>query len=271
MLNYPQALTIAGSDSGGGAGIQADLKSFQERQVFGTSVLTAITAQNTLGVTDIHNVPLDMITAQLEALAEDFSLKSVKTGMLANGDVIQLIANFLKSHDFGPLVVDPVMVAKGGSTLLAQAAVDSLISHLIPIATVITPNLPEAELILGTVLKTPTEIEVAAHQLQALGAKNIVIKGGHRLETPEASDFVLLADGTSHWLSGPRIDTLRTHGTGCTFSAVITAELAKGQTVLAAIKTAKAFIQVAISHSITVGHGHGPVNHWAYGKVESHE
>lgn len=266
MNNYPQALTIAGSDSGGGAGIQADLKSFQERQVFGTSVLTAVTAQNTLGVHAILNLPLATISSQLEAIASDFYIRAFKTGMLANAEVIELIAHYLRKNNFGPLVVDPVMVAKGGAALLADSAMDALKKELIPLATLITPNLPEAEMIIGQTLTTKKEIEKAAKKIQIMGAKNVVIKGGHRLDVTDAADFLLLEDGSSEWLSKPRIDTKRTHGTGCTFSAVITAELAKGQDVLSAVRIAKDFIHTAITNGIEVGHGQGPVNHWAYGK-----
>lgn len=271
MNNYPQALTIAGSDSGGGAGIQADLKSFQERHVFGTSVITAITAQNTRGVHAIFNLPLATITDQLTAIADDFNIKAFKTGMLANHEVIQLLAAHLKTVDFGPLVVDPVMVAKGGSALLVDSAVSALKTDLIPLATVITPNLPEAEIIADMILKTKADIEIAALKIQALGAKNVVIKGGHRLDVADAVDYLLLEDGSSEWLSKPRMETKDTHGTGCTFSAVLTAELAKGQDVQSAVHLAKDFIHEAIKNGIAVGHGHGPVNHWAYQEVETNE
>ncbi|MHC5268382.1 bifunctional hydroxymethylpyrimidine kinase/phosphomethylpyrimidine kinase [Enterococcus sp. LJL98] len=266
MNEYPQALTIAGSDSGGGAGIQADLKSFQERHVFGTSVLTAVTAQNTLGVHDIFNLPRQTIENQLEAIATDFQIRAVKTGMLANGDVIQFIANQLQTVSFGPLVVDPVMVAKGGANLLEKTALQALKEQLIPLATIITPNLPEAAILVEKELTSKEAIEKAANDIQALGAKNVIIKGGHRLDVPDATDFLLLEDGRKFWLTKPRLDTKRTHGTGCTFSAVITAELAKGQDVLSAVQIAKDFIQAAIKTTIAVGHGHGPVNHWAYHK-----
>lgn len=266
MNEYPQALTIAGSDSGGGAGIQADLKTFQERQVFGTSVITAITAQNTLGVHDIFNLPLQTIERQFDAIATDFHIRGVKTGMLANAEVIQTVAKKLKTAPFGPLVIDPVMVAKGGANLLEKTALQALKEQLIPLATIITPNLPEAGIIVEKELTSKEDIERAAKEIQALGAKNIVIKGGHRLDVPDATDFLLLEDGSNFWLTKPRLNTKRTHGTGCTFSAVITAEIAKGQEVLTAVKIAKDFIQMAIENTIAVGHGHGPVNHWAYQK-----
>ena len=264
MNNYPQALTIAGSDSGGGAGIQADLKTFQERRVFGTSVITAITAQNTRGVHDILNVPLATIRSQLEAVADDFQIRAVKTGMLANAEVMEHVVALLQPAQFGPLVVEPVMIAKGGASLLASSAMDALKTQLIPLATVITPNLPEAQWIVGSPLTTKAEIEEAAKKIQQLGAKNVIIKGGHRLDVSDATDFLRLESGDSEWLSKPRVATNRTHGTGCTYSAVITAELAKGKSVSEAVHLAKDFIHQAISTPIDVGHGHGPVNHWAY-------
>lgn len=267
-MTTKQVLTIAGSDSGGGAGIQADLKTFQERNVFGVSVLTAVTAQNTLGVHGVHPVPLEMVEAQLDAIFSDFNLSAIKTGMLVNGDYMELIANKLLDNKIAPLIIDPVMVAKGGHPLMASTAVEVMKSRLVPLADVITPNIPEAEALTGTEIMNKKAMLKAAYQLKEAGSKVVIIKGGHALDDPQASDLILLESGEEVWLSTPRIDTKNTHGTGCTYSACITAEIAKGHSALEAIKTAKAYIQAAISDPLEqVGHGHGPTNHWAYRKL----
>ncbi|MGX7420527.1 bifunctional hydroxymethylpyrimidine kinase/phosphomethylpyrimidine kinase [Carnobacterium gallinarum] len=263
-IKQVQALTIAGFDSGGGAGLQADLKTFQECKVFGTSVLTALPIQNTRGVKKVYDIPLAAIQDQLEVVAEDFKISAYKMGMLFTTEIIQLIAAFIQGQDFGYLVVDPVMIAKSGQKLLLDSAITSLIKDILPLATVITPNLPEAEVILQRKIEGSIEMEQAAYELQRLGAKNVVIKGGHSQDFEVSADVLLLDDGTIHWFSSPRIDTENTHGTGCTFSACITAELAKGASVKEAVEIAKAFIEAALSYPIDVGHGHGPTNHWAY-------
>lgn len=263
-----QALTIAGSDSGGGAGIQADLKTFQERMVFGTSVIVAITSQNTLGVHDIHKVPVPNVNSQLKAVFDDFDIKALKTGMLPDIDIMHAVACELRKHTDIPIVVDPVMVAKGGASLMENEAAATLIKEILPLATVLTPNVPEAEVITGMTIKTLDDLLAAAKKIQAMGVKNVVIKGGHRLETTDAEDILITEDGEVVSLSAERVDTERTHGTGCTYSACITAELAKGKSVKEAVTTAKAYIAAAISDGILVGHGHGPTNHWAYRKVE---
>ncbi|MBP1047478.1 bifunctional hydroxymethylpyrimidine kinase/phosphomethylpyrimidine kinase [Enterococcus sp. BWM-S5] len=263
-----QALTIAGFDSGGGAGLQADLKTFQERMVFGTSVLTALPIQNTQGVKSVYDIPLAAISDQLEVIAEDFSIQAVKTGMLFTDEIIHLTADFLKKVDFGPLVIDPVMIAKSGHALLKDSAVKALIEELLPLAAVVTPNIPEAEVITGMAITSKNAMMEAGKKIQSLGVGNVVVKGGHHIEGNESADLLLLSTGGSEWLSAERIETKKTHGTGCTFSACITAELAKGVSVEQAVRTAKAFIQAAISDSIDVGHGNGPTNHWAYRKVE---
>ncbi|MGX7264008.1 bifunctional hydroxymethylpyrimidine kinase/phosphomethylpyrimidine kinase [Enterococcus crotali] len=271
MNETSQALTIAGFDSGGGAGMQADLKTFQERFVFGTSVLTALPIQNAQGVKKVYDIPLEAIQDQLAIVKEDFKLSAVKTGMLFTAEITHLVSEFLKTADFGPLVIDPVMIAKSGHALLKDSAVRSLIEELLPQAFVITPNIPEAEVISNMPIKTKAEMIIAAKKIQALGAKNIVVKGGHHLEGTQSTDLLLLEDGQLDWLSAPRINTKNTHGTGCTFSACITAELAKGSSVRSAVHIAKAFIQAAIADGIQVGLGNGPTNHWAYRKVESNE
>ena len=269
MSNIPQTLTIAGSDSGGGAGIQADLKTFQMQGVFGTSVITAVTAQNTLGVFDIHPIPLNTIQAQLEAVKNDFQIASAKIGMLGTADIIECVADFLKNRPFGTLVIDPVMIAKGGAPLLQQQAVSALSKYLLPLADVITPNIPEAEALTGFKISDTASIQQAALDLQKQGAKNVIIKGGHSLnsQSQQCQDWILLQDGELFVLESPRFDTPHTHGTGCTFSACLTAELAKGAPLKSAVKTAKDFITAAISHPLNIGHGHGPTNHWAYSRL----
>ncbi|MGO2476632.1 MAG: bifunctional hydroxymethylpyrimidine kinase/phosphomethylpyrimidine kinase [Lacticaseibacillus paracasei] len=258
----PQVVTIAGSDSGGGAGLQADLKTFQARHVFGMSIVVALTAQNTYGVQASLPIPVGFIDAQFQSLAADFNIRAAKTGMLADREHVEAVVRNLQQVDFGPLIVDPVMVAKGGATLLASEAVVTIKEQLLPLADVVTPNLPEAEILVGKKIVTNADMVRAARTIQTLGVKHVIIKGGHR-QNHKAEDLILLADGTCYWLSAPRIATANTHGTGDTFSACIAAELAKGQPLKAAIMTAKAFLQGAISQGISVGHGHGPTNHWA--------
>lgn len=268
---FTQALSIAGSDSGGGAGMQADLKTIQERHVFATTVLVAVTAQNTLGVDDFVALDPKIIDEQFAALANDLQIKACKTGMLADVTRVKTVVKNLKQYDFGPLTVDPVMIAKGGAPLLSEDAVTVVRDELLPLATVATPNLPEAEKLADMTIHNEEDMIVAAKKLQEIGVKNVMVKGGHFVSDDQSSDFVLLEDGQSFWLSAPRVDTVRTHGTGDTLSACITAELAKGQTVEAAIRTGKQFVDATIRDGIIVGHGHGPLNHWAYRKVATDE
>jgi len=259
-----QVLTIAGSDSGGGAGIQADLKTFQERDVFGTSVITAVTAQNTLGVQGIYKVPLEGVKKQMDSIFEDFDIFALKTGMLVDETYIDLIVDELKNHPEILIVVDPVMVAKGGANLMENQAFQAMKDKLVPLADVLTPNIPEAEVLTGMTITTKTDMKKAATMLREMGSKNVVIKGGHMGHTEYATDYLLQEDQTEHWFESPRIDSKDTHGTGCTFSACITAELAKGKSVEEAVRLGKDFIQAAIANPIHVGNGHGPTNHWAY-------
>ncbi|KRK47118.1 bifunctional hydroxymethylpyrimidine kinase/phosphomethylpyrimidine kinase [Secundilactobacillus kimchicus] len=267
MINtFPQTLTIAGTDSGGGAGVMADLKTMQERHVFSTAVIVAVTAQNTLGVQDFMAMPKQLIDEQFASLADDFAIKACKTGMLADAEHVHIVVENLRKYDFGPVTVDPVMIAKGGAALLADDAIETVKTELLPLATIVTPNLPEAERLTGMTIKTAADMRASAVKLRDLGALNVVIKGGHN-GSDEVSDFVLLADGAEFWLSAPRVDTIRTHGTGDTLSSCITAELAKGASVEAAIRTAKDYVEAAIRNTIQVGHGHGPLNHWAYGEA----
>jgi hydroxymethylpyrimidine/phosphomethylpyrimidine kinase len=257
-VKLPVALTIAGSDSGGGAGIQADLKTFAAFGVHGTSAITAVTAQNTLTVSEIHEVPIRVIRAQIDAVVEDIGVQAAKTGMLASAEIIEAVAKAIREHGIRNLVVDPVMVAKGGARLLQSDAVASLYRNLLPLAAVVTPNIPEAEVLLGRALATLDERRQAARDLVALGPRAAVVKGGHSKEI-EAVDIYW--DGVDMVeLVSRRIPTKNTHGSGCVFSAAITAGLAKGQDSLAAVRAAKAFIDGAIENSLELGSGHGPVN-----------
>lgn len=259
---FPQALTIAGSDSGGGAGIQADLKTFQMRRVFGMSAITAITAQNTLGVSDIQTVRISTIAAQMAAIAADFQPQAFKVGMLGTAEIITCVAKGIRQHNFGVCVLDPVMIAKGGAPLLEVSAIEALKNELLPLADVLTPNIPEAECLTGVKIIDESAAREAARQLQQQGAKTVIIKGGHS-NTAQSTDWVFMPTKTFS-LSAKRCDTRHTHGTGCTFSACITAELAKGNSIESAIRTAKSFITSAISQPLGIGQGHGPTNHWAF-------
>lgn len=266
MSKIPTALTIAGSDSGGGAGIQADIKTFQELGVFGTSAITALTAQNSLGVHGVYPQTLECIDEQIDAVLSDIGAGAVKTGMLFSADIIRLVARKLRQYEVRNLVVDPVMYAKGGSALLQKEAMQALKQDLLPLAYVITPNIPEAcELIGKQQIVHEADIRDALHRLHALGPAYVLLKGGH-LSGQESIDY--LFDGESvHLFSAPRFDTLHTHGTGCTLSAAIAAQLAKGQTIEAAIQTAKDYISAAIAHAIPLGSGIGSTDHGAYRRM----
>lgn len=259
-LRRPRALTIAGSDSGGGAGIQADLKTFAAFGVYGASAITAITAQNTVGVRAIHEVPPDVVAAQIDAVLEDIGADAVKTGMLSSAAIIEAVADRLHSHTFGALVVDPVMVAKSGDALLRPEAVRALIELLLPLAAVVTPNAPEASVLSGVEVRDEESAREAARRIHVLGPAIVIVKGGH-LAGNRSDD--LFFDGRSfEVLSGRRIETPHTHGTGCTFSAAIAACLACGMDPLAAAREARAFLQGAIEHAEPLGAGRGPVNHF---------
>jgi hydroxymethylpyrimidine/phosphomethylpyrimidine kinase len=255
-MRLPVALTIAGSDSSGGAGIQADVKTFAALDVHGTSALTAVTAQNTLGVSDYVELPLDIIRAQIDQVVSDLSPASVKTGMLSSPEIIEVVATAVEELELPNLVVDPVMVAKGGARLLREEAVATLVERLIPLSTVITPNLPEAEVLLGRPIRSLAERELAARDLFALGCAAVVVKGGHGEGAVDA-----FFDGERFlWLEADRVPTQNTHGSGCAFSAAIAAGLARGLDTMAAVEEAKAFITGAILNALEIGHGHGPVN-----------
>lgn len=258
------ALTIAGSDSSGGAGIQADLKTFAAHQVYGASVIVALTAQNTTGVTGIHAVPGDFVSQQIDATFADLDIGAVKIGMLATVEVIRAVAAGLKRHDARNIVLDPVMVAASGSRLLEENAVEAIKSELFPLATLITPNLPEAAALLGTAMaESDDAMDEQAEKLAALGAANVLIKGGHGTGDT-ATDLLLLAGGTRQRFSAPRYQTRNTHGTGCTLSSAIAAGLAKGLDLPEAVGHAKTYITAAIAAAdqVPVGHGHGPVHHF---------
>ncbi|GAA0773693.1 bifunctional hydroxymethylpyrimidine kinase/phosphomethylpyrimidine kinase [Roseibium denhamense] len=258
------AVTIAGSDSGGGAGIQADLKSFSANGVFGASVLTALTAQNTKGVFAIHDVPPEFVRAQIDAVYSDLEVSATKIGMLSRVEVIEAVADGLKAHSAGPIVLDPVMVAASGDPLLADSAVAGLIEILVPLADVLTPNLHEAARMLSAdVAQDDAAMEDQARRLLALGPKSVLLKGGHGT-SDESADLFLAASGETFWLRSPRIATVNTHGTGCSLSSAIAAGLAKGQPVDEVVRAAKAYIQSAIaaSNQLQIGQGHGPVHHF---------
>jgi hydroxymethylpyrimidine/phosphomethylpyrimidine kinase len=253
------AMTIAGSDPSGGAGIQADLKTFHQRGVYGTSIITLLTVQNTVHVGAVEVVSPQLVRAQLEAVLEDIPPGAAKTGALGSEAVIVVVAEQARTFQF-PLVVDPVMISTQGFPLLEKEARSSLIRHLLPCALLVTPNLPEASQLAGMPVGDPAAMEEAARRIAGLGARGVLVKGGH-LEG-DALD-VLFWDGRFEYYSSPRIPTPHTHGTGCTYSAAITAELAKGRTVPEAVRIAKRFIELAIATHPNLGKGCGPVNHHA--------
>jgi hydroxymethylpyrimidine/phosphomethylpyrimidine kinase len=262
-LNVPIAVTIAGSDSGGGAGIQADLKSFSANYVYGASVITALTAQNTLGVTAIHDVPASFISDQMDAVFSDLDVAAVKIGMLSQVDVIHAVAQGLDNYRAKNIVLDPVMVAESGDPLLAKEAISVLVGELFPRATLVTPNLLEAAQILDTEpATTRAERQGQATALLRLGAKAVMLKGGHG-EEDEAADILVTGSGEK-WFSAPRIDTRNTHGTGCSLSSAIAANLAHGTPLEEAVGKAKLWLTGAIvaADHLNIGKGHGPVHHF---------
>jgi len=260
-MELRKVLTIAGSDSGGGAGIQADLKTITALGGFGMSVLTALTAQNTLGVQGIHEVPFEFVETQFDSVAADIGIDAAKTGMLSNSEIMKIVAKKIREYPVEKLVVDPVMVAKGGAMLIREEAKRTLIDELLPLAFVITPNIPEAEELTGMAISSVDDMRNAAEAINRMGARNVFVKGGHL--SGEAID--ILYDGnTFHELVAERIETKDTHGTGCTVSAAIATGLAQEMNVLDAVKRAKDYITTAIRFSLRIGQGHGPTNHMAY-------
>ena len=251
-------LTIAGSDSGGGAGIQADLKTFEALGLFGTSVITAITAQNTLGVTAIHEAPVAVVVAQIDAVVSDLRPAAVKVGMLSSPAIVAAVAAAIARHYLANVVVDPVMVAKSGDRLLRPEAVDALVRLLLPLATVLTPNLPEAAVLLGRPVLTLEDQEAAARDIALLGPQAVVVKGGHSDGDPV--DVLWTADAVRHY-PARRIVTSSTHGTGCTFSSAIAGYLALGLPLSEAVGAAKRYLTGAIAYAPGLGSGHGPINH----------
>ncbi|OFW20340.1 MAG: bifunctional hydroxymethylpyrimidine kinase/phosphomethylpyrimidine kinase [Acidobacteria bacterium RIFCSPLOWO2_02_FULL_65_29] len=254
------ALTIAGSDSGGGAGIQADLKTFAAFGVYGTSAVAAITAQNTMGVTAVMAVSADLVTAQIAAVASDIELHATKTGMLATAAIVEAVAAAIEELDLPNVVVDPVMVAKSGERLLDNEGIQALRMELLPRALVVTPNIPEAEVLSGLRISSLDSARDAARRIQELGPAAVVIKGGHGTGD-EIID--LLFDGEQfHEYRTPRLATRHTHGTGCTFASAIAASLAHGHPLTEATRRAQAYVAGAIRHGLAIGHGHGPLDHF---------
>ncbi|MCE7938963.1 bifunctional hydroxymethylpyrimidine kinase/phosphomethylpyrimidine kinase [bacterium] len=259
----PRALTIAGSDSGGGAGIQADLKTFEANGVFGTSAVTAVTAQNTLGVQGVFELPPAFVALQIDSVLTDIGADAVKTGMLASVPIIAVVAERLSAHGVRRLVVDPVMVAKGGDPLLAADARGALVARLLPLARVVTPNLHEAGVLVGGPVRTLDDMYAAARAIHGMGPTHVVVKGGHLEDARESID--VLFDGTSFQaFRAPRIDSPNTHGTGCTFASAVAAGLALGSRVPEAVAAAKDYVTGAIRAGARrgVGAGHGPVDHF---------
>ncbi len=264
---YSRALTIAGSDSGGGAGIQADLKTFSALGCYGMSVITALTAQNTRAVTAIQDLPADFIRAQINAVCSDIGTDAVKIGMLATAEVIEVVTQGLIDWKLEKVVLDPVMVAKSGDKLLRDEAIHYLKKLLIPRATIVTPNLPEAEVLTGTVIQSPSEMENAGRKILESGPRAVLIKGGHATGS-ESNDCLVYLDESEvtriQWLPARRIPTQNTHGTGCTLSSAITAWLARGATIQEAVKKGHEFLHGAIlaGSEYKLGEGHGPVYHF---------
>ncbi len=264
MPTIPTALTIAGSDSGGGAGIQADLKTFAALGVYGTCAITAITAQNTVGVICAEALQADLVTAQIEAVAGDIEIHATKTGMLSNAAIVEAVAAAIHELELPLVVVDPVMVAKSGDRLLDTDAVVALRIELLPKAMVVTPNLPEAEVLAGMRIVSDRDVREAARVIHGLGPRAVIIKGGHR----EGVDVVdLLFDGHQFLeFHTPRIDTRNTHGTGCTFAAAVAASLATGASLASATELAQQYVAGAIRHGLAIGKGHGPLDHFWRGR-----
>lgn len=257
----PRALTIAGSDSGGGAGIQADIKTFTALNVYGMSVITSITAQNTQSVVGINDVPAELVELQIDAVICDIGVDAAKTGMLSNKPIILSVAKKIKQYGIEKLVVDPVMRAKGGDSLLKKDAEVALRDDVLPLALIVTPNIPEAEVLSGIRVRSVEDMEQAAKKIRSLGPRNVLVKGGHLDSTQEAID--VLFDGNEiHKYRAQRFNTKNTHGTGCTYSAAICAGLAMGFHLLDAIEDAKEFVTQAIRNSFNLGKGHGPLNHF---------
>lgn len=261
-FRYPRVLSIAGSDSGGGAGIQADLKTFAALGCFGMTALTALTAQNTLGVRSIHGVPLSFLTEQIDAVVEDIGVDAVKIGMLHSADTVRTVASAIQRHGLERVVLDPVMVATSGAKLIDDRAIDVLVRELFPLAAVVTPNLDEASLLVGRPLLGEADMEAAARELLERGAQAVLVKGGH-LAGGVVSDLLHVRGGAPQWMRAPRIVTPNTHGTGCTLSSAIASHLALGTHLSDAVLRAREFVRGALEAGAQVrtGGGSGPLNH----------
>lgn len=261
-FEYPRVLTIAGSDSGGGAGIQADLKTFSALGCFGMSAITALTAQNTQGVRAIHAVPPEMLRQQIDAVVDDMGVHAVKVGMLHSAEVVATVADAIDRHQLPHVVLDPVMVATSGAVLIEQPAVQALIAQLFGRVSLVTPNLDEAALLVGRPLATQEDMERAASDLLAMGAHAVLVKGGH-LAGDMVHDLLATRNGLRHWMHAPRIASANTHGTGCTLSSAIVARLALGAGLLDAAESARAYVRGALEHGAAArtGNGSGPLNH----------
>lgn len=252
-------LTIAGSDSSGGAGIQADLKTFAALGTYGMSVITAVTAQNTCGVTMVQNIDLKVVEAQITAVFDDIRVDAVKIGMVSDKEIIKIIAQKLRFYQPPIIVVDPVMVSKSGFQLLAPDACETLIKELLPLATLVTPNLPEATVIVGYEVSNKDDMLKAAKDIITLGAKNVLMKGGH---LQESADDLLYDGREATWFTGERINTKNTHGTGCTLSSALAANLALGLSLPEAVRKSKEYITIAINNALNIGSGCGPTHHF---------
>lgn len=263
-VRYPIVLSIAGSDSCGGAGIQADLKAASALGTYAATAITAVTVQNTLGVSDVHPVPPQVVVAQVKAVMDDLHPDALKTGMLYSKEIISALCATLRSFPLlPPLVCDPVMVSTSGHKLLRDDAIRTMVEELFPLSALITPNLPEAETVLGRSVQTPEEMEEAAHRLLDCGCKAVLLKGGH-LSGGRMADYLLTHEGESRWFEAERTKTSNTHGTGCSLSSAIAALIAQGFSTIEAVEKAKAYITQAIEAgaNVEVGNGHGPVNHF---------
>jgi hydroxymethylpyrimidine/phosphomethylpyrimidine kinase len=261
-FEYPRVLSIAGSDSGGGAGIQADLKTFAALGCYGMTAITALTAQNTQGVRSIHGVPPDMLRDQIDAVVEDIGVDAVKIGMLHAPEIVMTVAAAIDRHGLGKVVLDPVMVATSGAVLIDHPAIEVLVRELFPRALLVTPNLDETALLVGRPILNASDMEDAAKELLAKGAHAVLIKGGH-LPGETVMDLLLAADGKKHWMQGPRIHSANTHGTGCTLSSAIAAGLALNLSLLDAVEGARAYVRGALlaGAKVKTGAGGGPLNH----------
>jgi hydroxymethylpyrimidine/phosphomethylpyrimidine kinase len=261
-FEYPRVLSIAGSDSGGGAGIQADLKTIAALGCYGMTAITALTAQNTLGVRSIHGVPPDMLRDQIDAVIEDIGVDAVKIGMLHAPDIVMAVASAIDRHALHKVVLDPVMVATSGAVLIADPAIEVLVRELFSRAVLVTPNLDEAALLVGRPLNNAQDMELAAAGLLTRGARAVLLKGGH-LPGDTVIDLLVTAEGGKHWMQAPRIQSANTHGTGCTLSSAIASGLALGMPLLEAVEMARAYVRAALSAgaSVKTGAGGGPLNH----------